>query len=765
MRWKAPKTLTRAIALAAVLALALPWAVLADNLQDELQAGSTYNPSIHEGSEFVTEIRYVIQRTGNNNINQFPAEVKFELQGAPDWVSLSSTSLSFSGYGAGNGQSLTIRGTAPSGSAGTHSFTIVPSTDVANLNVNPAKQDMTVTVTPAAPSDTTPPTTSAGVSGQEGKNGWYTSDVTVTLSATDTTSGVAATYYQIADGAVATYDGPFSLSDDGIYTVSYWSVDNAGNIEEAKAVEIKIDQTPPVITPESRKPEANSAGWNNEPVTVTWTCTDATSGAVNSSVSTTVDTEGYNQSATGMCEDEAGNTAEDTVTDINIDMTPPTAPIASFSPSAAYNDGTNDWYQGQVTVSFGGSTDPDLEDGSEGSGVVSYSDPQTFSATGAHTYSGTATDAAGNESDAVTGTVYVDADAPTIEDLGPTAGPDGNNGWYTSPVTNRFQASDEGAGFDGKPNPYEFTQSSSMTEGEAVTIHSGPVSDAVGNTNEGISSQPFKIDLTAPYNVSGGPDRGPDHNGWYNKPVTIVFTGQDDVSGIDSCTEVTYGGPDGAGVTVDGSCTDVAGHTSDPVASSAFNYDATAPTDITFIGDLIDGMEYYWGDTPPEPTCTATDNVSGLASCEVTGYSTAVGEHTLTATATDNAGNTATATITYTVKAWTLSGFFKPVDMDKYNTVKGGSTVPLKFQVFKGTTEVTSPAAIASITATAYQCEAGVPTSEVEEWATTTGATDLRYTGGQFMYNWKTPKAPGACYKVTVTTQDGSKLTALFRLK
>ena len=33
------------------------------------------------------------------------------------------------------------------------------------------------------------------------------------------------------------------------------------------------------------------------------------------------------------------------------------------------------------------------------------------------------------------------------------------------------------------------------------------------------------------------------------------------------------------------------------------------------------------------------------------------------------------------------------------------------------------------------------------------------------MYNWKTPKTPGVCYKVTVTTQDGSKLTALFTLK
>lgn len=38
-------------------------------------------------------------------------------------------------------------------------------------------------------------------------------------------------------------------------------------------------------------------------------------------------------------------------------------------------------------------------------------------------------------------------------------------------------------------------------------------------------------------------------------------------------------------------------------------------------------------------------------------------------------------------------------------------------------------------------------------------------TGGQFVFNWQTPKAPGACYKVTMTTQDGSQLAANFKLK
>ena len=45
--------------------------------------------------------------------------------------------------------------------------------------------------------DTTPPTTSASLSGTAGSNGWYTSPVTVSLSASDTGSGVATTFYRI----------------------------------------------------------------------------------------------------------------------------------------------------------------------------------------------------------------------------------------------------------------------------------------------------------------------------------------------------------------------------------------------------------------------------------------------------------------------------------------------------------------------------------------------------------------------------------------
>jgi len=114
----------------------------------------------------------------------------------------------------------------------------------------------------------------------------------------------------------------------------------------------------------------------------------------------------------------------------------------------------------------------------------------------------------------------------------------------------------------------------------------------------------------------------------------------------------------------------------------------------------------------------------------------------------------------------TLKGFYQPVDMNGvYNLVKGGSTVPLKFEIFAGSTELTDIADIKSLTYAQTSCDANAITDEIE--TTATGGTSLRYdvAAGQFIYNWKTPKSAGVCYRVTMTTIDNSTLVAYFKLK
>ena len=151
--------------------------------------------------------------------------------------------------------------------------------------------------------------------------------------------------------------------------------------------------------------------------------------------------------------------------------------------------------------------------------------------------------------------------------------------------------------------------------------------------------------------------------------------------------------------------------------------------------------------------------------CVVSGYSNLVGTHKLKATATDKVGNTASKEITYTVKSWTTAGFYQPVDMNGvYNTVKGGSTVPLKFELFAGS-ELTDTSAIKSLQSQKITCSGTALEDAIE--AVATGGTSLRYdsTGGQFIYNWKTPKKPGDCYRVTVTAEGGATISADFNLK
>ena len=113
-----------------------------------------------------------------------------------------------------------------------------------------------------------------------------------------------------------------------------------------------------------------------------------------------------------------------------------------------------------------------------------------------------------------------------------------------------------------------------------------------------------------------------------------------------------------------------------------------------------------------------------------------------------------------------IIGFYQPVDMDGVvNTVKGGSTVPFKFEVFNGNVELTDTA-IVTMSVEEITCDFGAFTDDIVE-TVAIGGTGLRYdaTAGQFVFNWKTPKKAGACYAVTATITDGPSVTALFKLK
>lgn len=102
-------------------------------------------------------------------------------------------------------------------------------------------------------SDTTAPTTVAPTTGNLGKNDWYTSDVTVALSAQDNESGagVKTTEYSLDNGItwnIYSTSSPITLSTEGIYTLLYSSTDFFNNKENVASTTIKIDKTAPEAT-------------------------------------------------------------------------------------------------------------------------------------------------------------------------------------------------------------------------------------------------------------------------------------------------------------------------------------------------------------------------------------------------------------------------------------------------------------------------------------------------------------------------------------
>ena len=211
----------------------------------------------------------------------------------------------------------------------------------------------------------------------------------------------------------------------------------------------------------------------------------------------------------------------------------------------------------------------------------------------------------------------------------------------------------------------------------------------------------------------------------------------------------------------------IVGNTSIPLSPGSSDYTDIVPPQITINSLIHDGNSFNFGDIPSAPTCTAQDVLSGVnGNCSVTGYQTGVGTHQIQFTASDLAGNTNTITIHYQILPWSLLGFYQPVDMNGVvNTAKGGSTVPLKFEVFSGSIEKTSTSDISSFTQNTISCSSLAGHTEDAIEITTTDLTGLQYTGGQFHANWKTPKSPNTCWKVKVVTIDGTSLSAFFKLK
>jgi hypothetical protein len=130
-------------------------------------------------------------------------------------------------------------------------------------------------------SDTTPPTVTASVAGTQDAGGNYVGRATVTVVASDTGSGVAATEYQVDGGAWTAYTAPVAVTAPGAHTVGYRARDVAGNTSAPASVSFTVvaggDTTAPVASLAVTGRQDGNWSYVGQ-ATVTLTATDAGSG-------------------------------------------------------------------------------------------------------------------------------------------------------------------------------------------------------------------------------------------------------------------------------------------------------------------------------------------------------------------------------------------------------------------------------------------------------------------------------------------------------
>ena len=149
-------------------------------------------------------------------------------------------------------------------------------------------------------------------------------------------------------------------------------------------------------------------------------------------------------------------------------------------------------------------------------------------------------------------------------------GSPGANGWYLSNVTLSWRIeTDPGTPILNSSPECNVRTITTETPGITVTCWA---ENAGGRTT--VTTKAIKIDKTAPA-VSTFVERPADANGWYNRPLTVVFTGTDVTSQVAGCSSARYAGPDTVGISLPGSCTDNAGNFSG--SSFSLRYDATPP--------------------------------------------------------------------------------------------------------------------------------------------------------------------------------------------
>ncbi|MFX6546429.1 BapA/Bap/LapF family large adhesin [Acinetobacter baumannii] len=620
----------------------------------------------------------------------------------------------------GDGTWTLADNTLPTLADGPHTITVT-ATDAAG---NVGNDTAVVTV------DTTAP----GVSFTDAS----TNDTTPALTGTidDPTATVVVTVDGVDYPAVNNGDGTWTLADntlpvlaDGPHTVSVTATDVAGNVSTPVTGTVTVDATAPTLAI-TTDDLALAAG---EDANITFTFSEAVAGFDVSDITvvggtltglTTTDnitwTAVFTPDGTGTAPsiavadgsytDLAGNLGTGDVLDgtdgFIVDLV---APVVTFA-DVSTNDttpaltGTIDDPTATVVVTVDGVDYPAVNNG-DGTWTLADNTLPVL-ADGPHTVSVTATDVAGNVSTPVTGTVTVDATAPTLaittDDLALAAGEDANITFTFSEAVAGFDVSDitvVGGTLTGLTTTDNITWTAVFTPdgtgtAPSISVADNTYTDLAGNLGTGDvldGTDGFVVDIVPPTLAITTDDLALAAG----ESANITFTFSEAVAGFDANDITLVGGtlsalvttdnitwtavftPDGTGTApsiavADGSYTDVAGNlgTGDVLdGTDGFVVDIVAPV-VGFTNVTTND------DTPPltgtidDPTATVVVTVDGVdypatnngdgtwTLADNTLPSLIDGPHTVSVTATDPAGNVSLpATGTVTISSSSILAF------------------------------------------------------------------------------------------------------------
>jgi hypothetical protein len=193
-------------------------------------------------------------------------------------------------------------------------------TNPTNATVSDAQGNGTITDNDPPP-DTTAPTTTVALNPAtpNGQNGWYTSAVRLTVSATDGSgSGVAETrcvldppsaptsFDDLPSSACPYLGSGADVSSDGQHTLYAASKDNAGNKETPQSTSFKIDKTAPSVSCSVSPSRLRTSANNHKLVTITASVSVTDSGGSGANGFTLLSVTS-NQAHSGLARDDVPN--------------------------------------------------------------------------------------------------------------------------------------------------------------------------------------------------------------------------------------------------------------------------------------------------------------------------------------------------------------------------------------------------------------------------------------------------------------------------